>query len=140
MKRPDAMNPTGISRSMRAAPRLVTFAVLAGLFLPRAGLRPEPPCPVPVLDFAAPRSFTLDGVARAVAAADLDGDGHADLAVLGSVLPRPIVAVFLGDGRGALAGAAVVPLIEEDTIFGGPFAIAAADLDGDWAHGPGRRR
>ena len=58
-----------------------------------------------------------------VAAGDLDGDGHADLAV--ALDGADAVAVFLGTGAGAFRRAADVP------TGAGPWKVLLSDLDGD---------
>jgi hypothetical protein len=66
-------------------------------------------------------AVAVDGVMNAVVAADLDGDGHTDLAVgtSGSLL------VLLGKGDGSFAPARPIAGVPSAA------AIAAADLDGD---------
>jgi hypothetical protein len=63
--------------------------------------------------------------AVAVAALDLDGDGHLDLAVTDH--NAGLVRLFVGDGTGAFAPAPVAQLDTAAT----PLDIAAGDLDGD---------
>ncbi len=63
---------------------------------------------------------------RAVALADVNGDGHPDLLV-GGRKDAPAVRLFLGDGRGRWQLAPSPPSAMQ------PEAIAVADLDGDGA-------
>jgi hypothetical protein len=60
-----------------------------------------------------------------VVAADLDGDGHIDLAMSNSGFDT--VSVFFGDGHGAFKSAAQSPIAAGAT----PFMIAVADVNGD---------
>ena len=61
-----------------------------------------------------------------VALADFDGDGHLDVAVTNKGFDNPgSIMTFLGDGKGRLHGRKTY------TLDGGPWGIAAADLNGD---------
>jgi hypothetical protein len=56
--------------------------------------------------------------------ADFDGDGHLDVAVTNKGVPGSVM-VFLGDGHGKFHKRATYKL------DGGPYGIAAGDLNGD---------
>ena len=76
----------------------------------------------------------VDPLPSSVAAADLDGDGRLDLALLrGEPIlfkgPRPVVSVLRNEGGGAFSAPADAPAPEDWAIR----AVAAADLDGDGA-------
>jgi hypothetical protein len=71
-------------------------------------------------------TIATSGFPRTVAVADLDGDGHLDLAV---TMDSKSLAVILGNGDGSFAPAIdLVPPAGAD--FGGNF-VAAADVTGD---------
>ncbi len=77
--------------------------------------------------FQAPRDYTTEIGANAVAIADLDGDGRADLAVActGGDTGQPRVCIFLGTGGGTFATGARFDV----GVY--PVAIAALDVDQD---------
>jgi len=61
-----------------------------------------------------------------VTVADFNGDGHLDIAVANRGFDKPgSVMVFFGDGKGNLKDRATYK------VAGGPWGIAAADLNGD---------
>ena len=97
-------------------------AAIVGLTLSLAVVssRGAPPAPLfrPPLRVALPKDFHP----LAIAAADLDGDGHPDLVLTGG---KNEVLVLLGDGRGGFRVLARVRAGEN------PTAIAVADMDGD---------
>jgi hypothetical protein len=73
--------------------------------------------------FGAPTRFEVGRGATRIAAADFNGDGDADVAVLNS--NEGTVSVLLGDGRGGLGPQSVLP-------FGGiTVGLALADFNGD---------
>lgn len=77
--------------------------------------------------FNVPTVYTLpagDG-ARAVAVADVDGDGKSDVVTAGD--DAAALYVYLGDGAGGLAATPVTSSINSATIEG----IAIGDIDGD---------
>jgi hypothetical protein len=67
-------------------------------------------------------SVRTGGSSISVAVADLNGDGHLDVAVSNK---RGAVMTFFGDGHGKLGGRTGYK------VTGGPFGIAAGDLNGD---------
>jgi hypothetical protein len=72
--------------------------------------------------FARPETIPLAGEPRALAIADLDGDGDVDLAVARAW--DGIVTVLLNDGSGAFGDPTDWP------VGGRPFGVVAADVDG----------
>jgi hypothetical protein len=71
-------------------------------------------------------SYVLGPVSVSVAVADFNGDGHLDVAVTNKGFNTPgSVMTFFGDGHGKLQGRTTYKL------SGGPFGIAAGDLNGD---------
>jgi FG-GAP-like repeat len=78
-------------------------------------------------DFSAASGSPLrvGGEPSSIAAADVDGDGKADLAVANNT--SDTVTVLLGDGDGSFSPAADSPL----KVFGPPLGVTAADLNGD---------
>lgn len=81
--------------------------------------------------FAPERRFSIGGLPRAIAATDLNADGHADLAVAGGDLGA--VSVLLGDGVGGFASAAIFSTGATLGVSDNPFSIVTADFDGDGA-------
>jgi hypothetical protein len=78
--------------------------------------------------FAEPASSPVTGVGSfpdAIAAADLNGDSHVDLAVTGQVSDD--VTILINDGHGGFAPAAGGPFAAGDT----PVAVVAVNVDGD---------
>ncbi|HMG53530.1 MAG TPA: FG-GAP-like repeat-containing protein, partial [Kofleriaceae bacterium] len=75
------------------------------------------------LAVATPAFATGGGGTRAVAVADFNGDGYADLAAVNPA--SNTVGVLLGDGAGGFA------LVATYATGNGPAAIAAGDFDGD---------
>jgi len=69
-------------------------------------------------------SYTLLGAPQGLAAGDVDGDGHADLAVLAA----GTVQLFLGGGDGTFSMATVPP--PQGPPGATPAAIALADMEG----------
>jgi hypothetical protein len=96
------------------APRL---AAALTLLIAGTGAVAAPPFGKP-LHVPLPKGFQVVGVA----VADLDGDGKADLAVLGE---RGALLVLLGDGRG---GFRVLPPVPAGA---NPSQMTIADMDGD---------
>jgi hypothetical protein len=73
--------------------------------------------------FGAKTDFVTGSGPTSVAIADLNGDGHPDLAAANSY--SNTVSVLLGDGTGALG-------VKTDFVGGGsPFSVAIGDLNGD---------
>jgi hypothetical protein len=76
--------------------------------------------------FKLAKSYPVGVASIAVAAGDFDGDGHLDVVVTNSGFQSPgSVMTFLGDGHGRLHKRTTYKL------NGGPFGIAAQDLNGD---------
>ena len=77
----------------------------------------------PALSLAAQQTYAVGSFPQGIAAADLNGDGHADLAVTNA--GNDTVGVLLSKGDGSLAA-------QQTYAVGGiPRSIAAADLNGD---------
>ncbi len=74
----------------------------------------------------APATVFDDRTARALAAADIDGDGDVDLAAAGVRLLDGGLAVYLNSGDGRMESDAV--LTPDDVV---PVDVAIADVDGD---------
>jgi hypothetical protein len=71
-------------------------------------------------------SYAIGVASISLTVADFDGDGHLDLAVTNKGFNNPgNVMTFFGDGHGKLRGRKTYK------VAGGPFGIAAADLNGD---------
>src|SRR5262249_26384145 len=83
------------------------------------------------------RSETVSGSNNSVprlVAGDFDGDGHLDLAAVGtafSSFPGERALFALGDGRGGIRRVFVVWGLASDGPFFGPAAAVAGDFDGD---------
>ena len=110
----------------------LTDIVVAASFDAGAGMIPPAPSvmvfhqlspPTPnAVQFAAPVTYTVGGEPQAVAVADLDGNGFADIAV---ATTADKVSVLLQNAAGVIASAV-------DYATGvQPVAIKAADIDGD---------
>lgn len=70
--------------------------------------------------------YTTGVVPLSVALADFNGDGHLDAAIADEGINNPgDVKVFFGDGKGHLGKA------RRYKVGGGPYAVAAGDLNGD---------
>jgi len=86
-------------------------------------------------NFGFPRKFAVGPQPAGVAAADMNGDGHVDLAVPSFIANT--VTVLLGDGRGAFVdsrdrpGAKVVPVSPASVITDAPQAVSIGSLDGN---------
>ncbi len=79
--------------------------------------------------FRPPASYATGVASVSVTVADFNGDGHLDVAVTNKGFSRPgSVMTFFGDGHGKLRARTTYKM------FGGPFGIAAGDLNGD--HSP----
>jgi hypothetical protein len=71
-------------------------------------------------------SYAIGVASVSLTVADFDGDGHLDLAVTNKGFNNPgNVMTFFGDGHGKLRSRKTYK------VAGGPFGIAAADLNGD---------
>jgi hypothetical protein len=84
------------------------------------------PCsgpPGPAVVFAPAAYCDSDGPLEAVAARDLDGDGHVDLVAVAYTPPE--VLVYFGAGDGTFASPRAFPVSD------GPASLAIADFDGD---------
>ncbi len=100
--------------------------------LPSASAADETRTPVP--GFTEPTRYALGGDSAALATADFDRDGAADMAVAQPGLLR--VAVSLGDGRGGFGQAAMISTGRRHKVGSAeypnePLRLAAGDLNGD---------
>src|SRR5260370_14091405 len=110
----------------------LTDIVVAASFDASAGMIPPAPSvmvfhqifpPTPnAVQFASPVTYTVGGEPQAVAVADLDGNGFADIAV---ATTADTVSVLLQTAAGAIPPAVAYPTTAQ------PVAIKAADIDGD---------
>ncbi len=75
------------------------------------------------IDFDPPVMYAVELVPTSVTAAELNGDGHLDLAVTNS--ESNTVSVLFNSGDGTFGGVGTFP------TGSGPFALAAGDFDGD---------
>ena len=110
----------------------LTDIVVAASFDPGATMIPPAPSvmvfhqispPTPnAVQFASPVTYTVGGEPQAVAVADLDGNGFADIAV---ATTANTVSVLLQTAAGVIASAV------DYTTGVQPIAIKAADIDGD---------
>lgn len=95
-------------------------ALLSLLLLPGKVL---PASSAPIVDFLPYQSFPTGAAPIDVKIADLNGDGHPDLAVAND--GTNTVSVLSGDGTGSFGPKT------DYTIGGGPHSVAIADLNGD---------
>jgi hypothetical protein len=117
------------------APRLITTGDLTGDGLPDI-VAPIPADNLVVAflnngngTFSSHRTSVPFQTPRAVSVADLNGDGHADLAVSGTdVNGDNVVSIYLGNGDGTFN-----PNPKRYLIASAGLAISAADLNGDGA-------
>lgn len=113
-------NTIGTSKSTRYS--LVSLTICAAIFgLLALAAQAQDFC------IEASTSYATGSSPEAVAAADLNGDGHTDLIVAnyGSYPDTGSVSVLIGNGDGTFASAA-------NYVTGyGPQAVSAADIDGD---------
>lgn len=113
---------------MSAIPPLLLSAIwlLAGCEqdpLPNATVQPLPNDTVQIGDAAFVRqSLVIGKHSDGIAIADLDGDGHLDVAVASL---EPVVTIFHGDGRGGMRPGARVP------AGANPTDLEVADIDGN---------
>ncbi len=75
--------------------------------------------------FQAAVSYPVDGQPDSLAAADFNGDGKMDLAVVGFSLSPNAVSVLLGAGNGTFGRATTF------NVGSGPYSIIAADFNND---------